>query len=83
MPMPRKVQDTTPAPNFTNNLFHALANDDDEDKLSATTWAPPPLPPSEATTPAPRACIAPLLQATPTRLVFDEVTSPSRPTTTP
>jgi hypothetical protein len=82
-PMPSRVQDTAPVPNLTNNQFHAMANDDDEDKPSATTWAPPPLPNSVPRTPAPRACIAPLLQTTPMRLVFDNVASPSRPTTTP
>jgi hypothetical protein len=38
--MPSRVQDTIPAPNLTNNLFHALANDNDEDTPSATTWSP-------------------------------------------
>jgi hypothetical protein len=73
----------TPVPNLTNNPFHALANDDDEDEPSATTWMPLLLPASVPRTPAPRAPIAPLLQATPTRLVFNNVASPSRPTTTP
>ncbi len=82
-PIPSRVQGTTPVPNLTNNQFHALANDDDEEEPSATPWAPSPLPASVPRTPAPRACIAPLLQATPTRLVFDDVVSPSRPTTTP
>jgi hypothetical protein len=82
-PMPSRVQDTTPVPNLTNNTFHALANGDDDDKPSATTWVPPLLPASVPRTPAPRAHIASLLQATPTRLVFGDVASPSRPTTTP
>jgi hypothetical protein len=81
--MPCRDQDTTPAPNLTNNPFHALANDNDEDKPSATTWAPPPLPASVPRTPAPRARIAPLVKATPTRLVIDNIASSSRPTTTP
>ncbi len=50
---------------------------------SATTWLPPPLPASVPRTPAPRARIAPLQQATPTRLVFDDIASPSGPNTTP
>jgi hypothetical protein len=82
-PMSSRVQDTTPVPNLTNNPYHALANDDDDDKPSATTWAPPLLPASVSRTPASRARIAPLLQTTPTRLVFDGIASPSRPTTTP
>jgi hypothetical protein len=45
-PMPSRVQDTTPAPICTNNPFHALENDDDEDAPSATTWLSPPLPAS-------------------------------------
>jgi hypothetical protein len=60
-PMLSRVQDTTPAPNLTNNPLHALANDNDEDEPSATTWAPPLLPASVPRTPAPPACIAPLL----------------------
>jgi hypothetical protein len=67
-PMPSRVQDTIPVPNLTNNPFHALANDDDENKPSATTWVPPPLPTSVPRTPAPRARITPLLQAPPTNL---------------
>jgi hypothetical protein len=82
-PTPSRVQDMTPAPNLTNNPFHALANNNDKDKPSATTWAPPPLPTSVPRTPASWARITPLLQATPMRLVFDDVASPSRPTTTP
>jgi hypothetical protein len=82
-PMPSMVQDMTPAPNLTNNLIHAPANDDDKDAPSATTWLPPPLPSSVPRTPAPCARIAPLQQATPTRLVVDNDASPSRPTTTP
>jgi hypothetical protein len=82
-PMPSRVQETTPAPNLTNNPFHALANDDDEDVPSATTWSPPLLPASVPRTPAPCARVAPLQQATPTRLVFDNVASPSGPNTTP
>ncbi len=81
-PMPSSVQDMAPAPNLTNNPFHALANDDDEDEPSAKTWVPPPLPTSVPRTPAPRACVAPYLQATPMRLVFDNVASPSGPNTT-
>jgi hypothetical protein len=82
-PMPSRVQDMTLVPNLTNNPFHALENDNDEDKPSATTWVPPPSPTSVPRTPAPQACITPLLQATPTRLVFNNIVSPSRPTTTP
>ncbi len=82
-PTPRRVQDTTPAPNLTNNPFHALANNNDEDAPSATTRSPPPLPASVPRTPAPRARITCLQQATPMRLVFDNVTSPSGPNTTP
>jgi hypothetical protein len=82
-PMSSRVQDTTPVPNLSNNPFHALANDDDEDEPSATTWAPPLLPTSVPRTPAPWARITPLLQATPKRFVFDDLASPSRPTTTP
>jgi hypothetical protein len=81
-PMPSRVQDMTPAPNLTNNLFHALANDDDEDAPSATTWLPPPLPTSVPRTPSLCAHVAPLQQATPTRLVFDNIASPSWPNTT-
>jgi hypothetical protein len=82
-PKPSRVLDTTPEPNLTNNPFHALANDDDEDKPIATTWVPPPLPASMPRTLAPRARIAPCLQASPTRLVFDNVASPSGPNKTP
>jgi hypothetical protein len=82
-PMPSRVQDMTPAPNLTNNLFHALANDDDEDAPSATTWSSPPLPASVPRTPAQHARVAPFQQATPTRLIFDNVAFPSGPTTTP
>jgi hypothetical protein len=42
IPRPSRVQDTIPAPNLTNNPFHALANDDGEDEPSDTTWAPHP-----------------------------------------
>jgi hypothetical protein len=69
-PMPSRVQDTTPAPNLTNNPFHALANDKNVDASSATTWLPPLLPASVPRTPAPCAHVAPPQQATPTRLVF-------------
>jgi hypothetical protein len=82
-PMTSRVQDMTAAPNLTNNPLHALANDDDKDAPSATTWLLPPLPASVPRTPAPRACVAPLQQATFTRLVFDGVALPSRPNTTP
>jgi hypothetical protein len=82
-PTPSRVQDTTPAPNLTSNPFHALANDNDKDEPSATTWVPTPLPASVPRTPAPQARIAPLLQATPMRLVFDDITFPSKTITTP
>jgi hypothetical protein len=82
-PTPSRVQVTTPAPNLTNNPFHALANDDDDDEPSATTWAPILLPTSVPRTPAPRARVASCLQATPKRLVFDNVASPSGPNTIP
>ncbi len=36
-PAPCRVQDTTPAPNRTNNPFHALENDDDNDTPSTRT----------------------------------------------
>jgi hypothetical protein len=81
--MTSRVWDTTPAPHLTNNPFHALANDDDDDAPSATTWLPPPLPTSVPRTPAQRACVAPFQQATPMRLVFDNVAFPSEPNTTP
>jgi hypothetical protein len=73
----------TPAPNLTSKPFHALANDDDKDTPGATTWLPPLLPASVPRTPAQRAHVAHFQQATPTRLVFDNVASPSRPSTTP
>ncbi len=82
-PTPSRIQNMTLALNLTNNPFHVLANDDDKDAPSATTWVPPPLPPSVPRTPAPRACIPPLQQATPTRLVFDDIASPSGSNTTP
>jgi hypothetical protein len=82
-PMPSRVQDTTPAPIRTNNLFHALENNNDEDTPSATTWLLPPLPASVPRTPAQCARVAPFQQGTPTRLVFDNVASPSGPSTTP
>jgi hypothetical protein len=82
-PATSRVQDMTPAPNCTNNPFHALENDNDNDTPSATTWSPPPLPVLVPRTPAQHACIAPFYQATPTRLVFDDVASPSGPSTTP
>ncbi len=73
----------TPAPKLTNNPFHALANHNDEDAPSVTTWLPPPSPTSVPRTPAPWAHVAPFQQATPTRLVFDNAASPSGPNTTP
>jgi hypothetical protein len=82
-PMPSRVLDTTPAPICTNNLFHVLENDKDKDAPSATTWLPPPLPASVPRTPAQHARISPFQQATPTRLDFDDVASPSGPSTTP
>ncbi len=82
-PTPSRVQDMTPAPNLTNNPFHALANDNDEDAPSATTWPPPRLPASVPRTPAPWARVAPLSQTTPIRLVFDDIASPSGPNTAP
>jgi hypothetical protein len=80
---PSRVQDTTPAPNCTNNPFHALENDDDEDAPNATAWLPPLLPASVPRTPDQHARVAPFQQATPTRLGFDDVASPSGPSTTP
>ncbi len=82
-PMPSRVQDTTPAPNLTNNPFHALEEDDDEDAPSATTWLPTPLPASVSRTPAQRSRVTPFQQATPTRLVFDDAASPSGLSTFP
>jgi hypothetical protein len=82
-PTPSRVQDTTPAPNCTNNSFHTLKNDDDKDAPSATTWLPPPLPASVPRAPDQCVRIAPFQQANPTRLVFDDVASPSGPSTTP
>jgi hypothetical protein len=81
--MPSRVQDKTPAPNLANNPFHALSNENGKDAPSATTWLPPPLPASVPRTPAPCACVAPLQQATPMRLVFHNIASPSGPNTTP
>jgi hypothetical protein len=68
---------------LTNNPFHALEEDNDEYALSATTWSPPLLPTSVPSTPAQHARIAPFQQATPMRLVFDNVASPSGPSTAP
>ncbi len=82
LPAPSRVQDTTPAPNCTNNPCHALEIDDDDDTSSATTWFPPPLPVSMPWTPAQRAWVAPFQQVTPMCLVFDDVGSPSGPSTT-
>jgi hypothetical protein len=73
----------TPAPNRTNNPFHALENDDEDDRPGGTTWLPPPLPASVPQTPVQCAQVAPFQQAMPMRLVFDNVTSPSVPSTTP
>jgi hypothetical protein len=81
--MPSRVQDRTPAPNLTNSPFHALANNDDKALPSDTTCLPPPLPASMPRTPAQGARVAPLQQATPTRLVFGDIASPSGPNTTP
>jgi hypothetical protein len=81
--MPSRVQDTTPAPNLTNNPFHVLEEDDDKDAPSATTWSPPLLPASGPRTPVQCARVAPFQQAIPMRLVFDNVASPSGPSTTP
>jgi hypothetical protein len=80
---PSRVQDTAPAPNCTNNPFHALENDNDKDAPSATTWLPPPLPASVPRIPDQCARVAPFQQAIPMRLVFDDVASPSGPSTTP
>jgi hypothetical protein len=82
-PMPSRVQDMSPAPICTNNPFHALKDDGDEDAPSPTTWLPPPLPASVPRTPAQGAHVAPFQQATPMRLVFDDAASPSDPSTTP
>jgi hypothetical protein len=78
-----RVQDMPPAPNCTNNPFHALEIDNDDDTPIATTWWLPPLPTSVPQTPSQHARVTPFQQATPTRLVFDDVASPSRPSTTP
>ncbi len=48
-----------------------------------TTWAPPPLPAPVPRTPAPWARVAPCLQTTPTRLVFDIIASTSGSNTNP
>ncbi len=77
------LPNTTPAPNCTNNPFHALENENNNDTPGATTWSPPPLPASVPQTPVQRARVTPFQQAMPTRLVFDDVASPSVPTTTP
>jgi hypothetical protein len=81
-PSPCRVLNTTPASNRTNNLFHALKSDDN-DTLSVTTWSPPPLLASVPRTPAQHAQVVPFQQTTPTRLVFDDVPSPSGLITTP
>ncbi len=39
---PCRVPDTPPAPNHTNNPFHALENENDDETPGATTWLPPP-----------------------------------------
>jgi hypothetical protein len=65
------------------NTFHALESVDDEDAPSATTWLLPPLPTSVPRTPAQHARVAPFQQATPTRIVFDNIASPIGPSTTP
>ncbi len=82
-PTPNNIQDMTPAPNCTNNPFHALENDDDNDAPSATTWLLPPLTASVPRTPGQRAQVAPFQQATLIRLVFDDVVFPSGPSMTP
>jgi hypothetical protein len=82
-PSPCRVPNTTPAPNCTNNPFHVLENDNDNDTPSATTWLPPPLPASVPRTAAQRAQVAPFQHAMPTRLVFDDLASPSVPMKTP
>ncbi len=82
-PTPSRVQNITPAPNLTNNPFHALANYNDEHAPIATTWSPPLLPASVPRAPAQHALVTPFQQATPKRLVFDDVASPSGPNTTP
>jgi hypothetical protein len=50
-----RVPVTTPTPNCTNNTFHALENDDDNDTPGTITWSPPLLPTSVPQTPAQRA----------------------------
>jgi hypothetical protein len=40
------LPDTAPAPNHTNNPFHALKNDDNNNTPGVTTWLPPSLPAS-------------------------------------
>jgi hypothetical protein len=42
-PSPCSLLDTTLAPNCTNNPFHALENDNDDDTPDATTWSSSPL----------------------------------------
>ncbi len=82
-PSPCSLPNTTPAPNCTNNLFHALENDDDNDTPGATTWSPPPLLTLVPQTLVQCAQVTPFQQAMPTRLVFDDIASPSVPNTTP
>jgi hypothetical protein len=77
------LPNTTPAQNHTNNLFHALENDNDNDTPGATTWSPPLLPASIPHMPVQGAQVTPFQQATPMRLVFNEVASPSVSNTTP
>ncbi len=73
----------TPAPNCTNNLFHALENNNNKDAPSATAWLPLLLPALVPRSPAQCARVALFQQATPTWLVSDDVASPSGPSTTP
>ncbi len=78
------LPNTTPAPNFTNNPFHAhKQNDKNNDAPGATTWLLPLLPASVPRTPVQRAHVTPFQQATPTSLVFDNVASPRVPKKTP
>ncbi len=75
---------TTPAPDQTNYRFHAIEqNDGNDDAPGITTLLPPPLPALVPRTPVQRAHVTPFQQATPTRLVFDDVASPSVPRGTP
>jgi hypothetical protein len=82
-PSPCSLPNMTPAPNCTNNHFHALETDNNHDTLGATTWSPPPLLALVQQTPVKHAQGTHFQQAMPKRLVFDDVASPSVPILTP